>query len=239
MKKNYLFYVFLILFLSLTIFFISGCSDYKAYSKNKIKTSYTEWMDFLEPSFDYGLKITSYSEENGNIYLEVEDKSLTDGFAELIKLHNKFVEDNPNYFSGNKIEVVQRIGGTQRLAFCNSCDSRYILSKYEGDRESLKLNENGKLIYVWITYSEIDYFEKSKNKDFLSDVGLLDIQASINIHNKDESEEWEFLDDFSSLEKIVIETGWEYDSNEEFYKAIEQAKPELDIIAAEYGENLY
>jgi len=239
MKKNYMFNVFTIFFIVMTISFICGCSDYKADLKKKIKTSYPEWMDYLEPSFD-GVKITSYSEENGNIYMEVEDNSVADSYAELIMLHNKFVEDNPTYFSGTKIEVVKRCGGAQRMAFSSSIyDSYNILSDYEGDRKSLELNEDGKLIYVWILYSEIDYLENTKNKDFLSDVGLLDMQVGTNIYNRDRPEEWKFLDDFSNLEKIVIETTWEFDSNEEYYRTIKQAKPGLDIITAEYGKNLY
>ena len=246
MKKNFLFYVFLIMAFALISAFTCGCNDHKGNIRNKLKTSYAEWFDYLAPAFDDGLKISEYSEENGNIYMEVESsdhKSSTDGFPELITLHDKFVEDNPNYFSGKHIGIDYRYGGRTRFGFRSSIyedDAHPFLPYFEGDRKSLELDEEGKLKYVWVVQGSIDYLTNYKDKRFLAEVGLLYVSAGgTNIYNMDSAEKWAFLEDFPRLEKVVLRTSWEYNSDDVYYKAIEEAKPGLEIITAVNGEKLY
>lgn len=243
MKKNFVLFAFLISTFALISVFICGCADNHADLRKRLKTSYTEWIDYLAPAFDDGLKIIEYSEENGKLYMEVERldyKSSTDSFGELITLHNKFAEDNPGYFTDNKIEIDYHGGGQKIYGFSSSIyDTYHFLPNFEGDRKSLELNEDGKLIYLWTYYAELDNLTNYNDKEFLSDVGLLYIETGTNIYNRDSAEKWAILDDFPSLEKLVLNTSFEYNSDDVFYKAIEEAKPGLEIITAEYGKNLF
>ena len=243
MKKNFLFYAFLIMALALISVSACGCDDYKGDKRKHLKTSYTEWIEYLAPAFDDGLKITEYSEENGIIYMEVQrsdHKSPSDSFPELITLHNKFVEDHPNYFSGKQIEIDYRSGGTKRFGFISSIYADpHILPALEGDRKSLELVEDGKLIYVWTRLGSIEDITSYKDKRFLAEVGLLYVSGGTNLYNMDSAEKWAFLEDFPRLEKVVLGTGWEYNPDDVFYKAIEEAKPGLEIITVASDNKLY
>ncbi len=217
----------------LSLFFVIGsfygCSDSKGDVSNKTTKSHPEYYEYMLPALE-GMKVTVFDEVNGKLFIEVERESSVGDYGKVIALHNKFVEENPNYFSNKKIEIAYRSGGIVTVSFSSSIyESDMIMWLYNGDRSSLELNENGKLIYASVRYEDLSYISDFDDKSGLDDVELLDISVGKNLYNEP-AEDWKFLEDFKNLKKLVLQTTWDYDSKESFYKTIKTVKPDIEII---------
>ena len=106
-------------------FILSSCGKSSHVSNLTINTSYDQWIEQINLFSRDNLKVSGYKEENNRIELELEYANGVAGYTELcdvVNAHNRFVEDNPNYFSEDIVTAFIKLNGATVGAIANKED---------------------------------------------------------------------------------------------------------------------
>ena len=205
---------------------LAGCGDYKSDKSSKMKKgSYREWYEYLKPALG-NVKITEYEEKDGLISVEIQNESAkVNGYAQIASLHNEFIDTHPDYFQkGEKFVFTNYMGGQIKSRLASSLDIELlsITSWYNGDKQDVTTDEDGKLIYAFTSKADID--ELINNNTPVA-IKVLFLKAYTF-----KPVGWEFVSDFPTLERIVLKENVQDDSSKDAIDMLETDYPELEVI---------
>ncbi len=203
-----------------------GCGAPKADVSSRMKKgSYKEWYEYLEPALD-NVKITEYEEKDGSVSVEIENTSTeVNGYAQIASLHNEFIDANPDYFSNGEEFIFSNFSGgriTTRLTSSIDEEMAGLSLWYKGDIQKVKIDEDGKLIYAFM--NKLDRDDLIKNSDPVLIKVLFLNGYSLNPPG------WDYISDFPSLKKIVLEENERKASHEDLLDSLQNDHPELEVI---------
>ncbi|SFV04681.1 hypothetical protein, partial [Butyrivibrio sp. INlla21] len=175
--------------------------------KYSIRTSYKEWIDQIGIFSHDNLKVSGYREENNKIELELEYENGAKGYKELcevVNAHNKFVDENPDYFP-NDIDIL----------VINTSPSEYVSSTFYNqttdalcDYSILGRRNTAKLQYMTINIRGADT-ETLPIDEIIIDIPVIVMKCSY-APSKDK---YSFLSEFKNAEQVIFDFG-ELSSND-------------------------
>ena len=225
-----------ILFIMLAI---TACTQLIPSSMHDIHTSYKEWAELI------GL----YSTEYAQVSCYESDNEIDGGFVnkgeiaaykeacDIINAHNKFVDENPNYFPKDiKISFDNR--SNDNVPWNSMFFNAY--NNYPRTKEwiqELGRQDSAKIQYMWIDLRDLPN-EIKKNVDIKIDVPvvILDFDGMMSVG-------YDFLDEFINIEQLIIfhsdsnGSVEDYDKNEEC-QLIKQHLPNVEIYNVFLDEQL-
>lgn len=111
---------------------LAGCG-FSVRGSNSIDSSYEEWINALDLKSKKNLSVEDYTEKDDTIQLRIQCKDV-EGYRELsqvIDAANRFVDENQEYFSGERISIIAVHGNkkqmTSLLAFKNNEPESYMV----------------------------------------------------------------------------------------------------------------
>lgn len=221
-------------------FILSSCGKSSHVSNLTINTSYDQWIEQINLFSRDNLKVSGYKEENNRIELELEYANGLAGYAELcdvVNAHNRFVEDNPNYFSEDiVICLVDRHASQQSIAFFSNDGSRY--AEAEDYLEELGRTSTSKIQYM--------YIDMQSATDEIQESDSIKIDVPVIILHSGESyipegKAYAFLKEFNYPEQVILDFWEEGYNRDKTCKDIRDYLPDVEIYAVTYssgGENL-
>ena len=215
----------------------TACSRLIPFPKHNIHTSYKEWAEQIGLYSTKNVKVSCYEGENEiAVGLEYENDDI--GYKELcdvINKHNKFVDDNPDYFpNGLKISFDNSLGDNQptKSVFFNEECLTNAISDYLGD---LKRPYTAKIQYMYVDMFFAD--EELKEKNIEIDVPVI-ILLSTNSQEPN-GRAFGFLKEFKKAEQVIMDfRGIDY-NKDEICADIREYLPNVEIYAVESNDGKY
>lgn len=128
-RKKYIAYILFFLIALLT----TACGPRVYKNRFNIGTSHKKWVNEIGLFSYKDVKVRSYEEEENEITVYLEYDNYLSGYEELCTIvnnHNKFVENNPDYFKeGTKFYIINEYASEQDISiFSNfTSDDSYVL----------------------------------------------------------------------------------------------------------------
>ena len=194
-----------------------------------IKTSYREWVKQIGLFTHGNIKVIRYHEEDSSIEIDLLFENGLTGYMEmydLVNSHNKFVDENPNYFPDNiDIHFYNTFTYDIPGSFFNK------LSKKSYDYSALGRLDTAKLQYMFIDMERVDT-KFLKDSDIATDIPVIYLNCWNNQYTP-KAEAYEFLSKFKNTEQVIFDY-WEpgYDK-EEVCRSIREYLPDVEIYAVE------
>ncbi len=188
-----------ILTLFIVLISITACTRIIPFPKHNIHTSYKEWAENIGLYSTKQVRVNCY-EADDKISISFETEGEISAYKEacdIINAHNKFVGADSAYFPDDiKISFHNMMGDEVRWysVFFNDWQSN---PRIEWIQE-LGRQDTAKIQYMWI---DIDNSINEVNK---SDDIKLDIPVIILDFDGVKSVEYDFLDEFTNAEQIII-----------------------------------
>jgi len=217
---------------------VTACTRLIPFPKHDIHTSYKEWAKQIGLYSTEYVRVSCYDGDN-----EIDGGFVNEGkstaykeVCDIVNAHNKFVEENPDYFPADiKIFFDNRSGDSVP---CNSmffnCCNDYL--KIEGCIQELGRKDTAKIQYMWIdlndAFTEINEIERNDAITIDVPVVVLDGPRAIK---------YDFLDEFINAEQVIIN---HYNYEGTFYnfdkdatcQAIKQHLPNVEIYNVFFDE---
>ena len=230
-KKNLIISMLIIMAINIT-----ACTRLIPFPKHDIHTSYKEWAE----------QIGLYSTEYAQTSCYEADNEIDGGFVnegeiaaykeacDIINAHNKFVEENPDYFPVDiKISFDNRFGDSVPW-------NSLFFNAYRDDIRIEWIQELGrqntaKIQYMWI------YLRDASNEIEKNDDIKIDVPVVILDFNGIKSVKYDFLDEFLNAEQVIINhydhdgTYFDYDKEAEC-QLIKQHLPNVKIYNVFFDE---
>ncbi len=222
--------------LILLIFTLTACGPHFYVSKYDIEFRHELWAESIGLFTHKNLKVRRYETTDNSIRLELQyDNGLT-GYKELcdvVNAHNKFVEDNPDYFPEDT-----------DITFTNKYASEYSPSFFSNISDGsngidcindLIKEKTAKLSYMYIDVRN-DNTETEASDEIQIDVPIVILASHDNSYTP-KGEAYAFLKEFPNIRHVVIDF-WEpeYDK-QEIFETISDYAPGAQIIEAQRGED--
>ena len=228
MKKRFSFIILLVtLFVALT-----ACRGIRP-PKHNIHTSYKEWAKAIGLYSTKLVRVSCYDNEH-IIQFGFENLEGVEGYkevCEVINAHNRFVDENPDYFPDD-IEITAANRSTSNLPW-HSMFFNY--AKQGEDRISFYLKDLGREKSAKMQYMCIDLFRaeiESEENGLEIDVPVVILQFDNPYPPTDPF--YDFLSDCKNVEQVIIEyTNMEYDVDEAC-ESIRKRLPEAEIYIAQF-----
>lgn len=219
--------VFLALLLSLT-----ACGPRFYVDRLNIKTSYKKWVKEIGLFSHENINVWRYVEDKGKIELEINYDNGLEGYKELseiINAHNKFVEENPDYFPDDIAIDIINIDGSEWI---NSFFGNF--TKDDIYPAELGINCNSKMQFVSINIGECMGEELEPTDDIHFCVPVVILGCDYVPSN----EEYAFLTEFDKAEQIIFSYEDDNYDKDEVGKAIKAYLPNVEIYESVYdGEH--
>jgi hypothetical protein len=194
-----------------------------------MKTSYGEWADNIGLLNRDGLTISVYKEhEDGliEVGVQVDDVNSEDGFMEfcnLIDTHNKFVEENPNYFPDDA-KIVIGMDAVTRYDVCFFSERNKLFSCMDVDTDGLGYSDDMTIKYVSIDIFSCDWELGMKNVKYNVPVVIL---CDNGVGPTREG--YEILNRFDQLEKVILEYSYDYAGFEDIKQFIHGYNSDVEV----------
>ena len=187
---------------------LSACGSTIYVHQFNIKAAHKEWAKAIGLFSHDNLKVRRYEADNNEIELGIVYKNGMEGyeeFCEVVNAHNKFVEDNPEFFSDNtKITINNELENGMYLSFF----SNVLLDDYMSE---LVKDNTAKLQYMYINVCDVNT-EIEENDKIGIDVPI--VVLANDGSNVPSGKMFAFLNEFKNAEQVVIDfSGVEYDRN--------------------------
>lgn len=206
---------FIFIFVSLT-----ACGPRFYLNRFNIETSYKEWIKEIGLFSYKDVKVRNYKEENNCIEIDIEyydDFGGYEGLRDIVNAHNKFVEENPDYFPEDiGIRIINARPSEQVIA---------ILSNFtRGDYDSTELDRECSA-KIQRMYIDVDSFDKDIELDEKFDIPVITL-ASEHFY---EDRSYAFLNELVNTEQIILNFEDEDFDREEVSKSIRDIFPNVEI----------
>lgn len=204
-----------------------ACSQIIPESKHNIQTSYKEWAKQIGLYSTENVKVGCYEGDN-EICLGLEYENGLSGYMELCELinkHNKFVDDNLNYFPNDlKITFYNMAGPNQPdiSVFSNSDYKRLDIEEYI---DELNYQKTAKIQYMCIDMKRAD-IELEENQIPI-DVPVI-IMKSHDESYIPSGRVFAFLKDYKNAKQVIMDFWSEHDKDD-LSKEIHEYLPDVEI----------
>ena len=212
---------------------LSACGS-RYINKHNIKTSYKEWINQISLFSHENLKVQGYTEKDNKIELDLEYENGLTGYKELcdvVNAHNKFVSENPDYFSSDiNIRIMNRYASemTASFFFSNSDDLMGI-NEYI---EELGRAKSSKIQYMYIDPFVADA-EISNSDNIEIDVPVVIMQSDY----EPGEEKYAFLNEFKNAEQVIIDYHKVEYNQEKACEYIRKYLPDVEIYSVVVVDN--
>ncbi|MBO4912506.1 MAG: hypothetical protein J5504_07250 [Butyrivibrio sp.] len=190
-RKKYSAYILIIMIALLT----TACGPRFYKNRFNIGTSYKKWIKEIGIFSSKNINVWGYEEDENLITLDIIYDNGLDGYKELcdiINAHNKFVEENPDYFPENiRINIINTAGSQQIISTFNNFPSGYP----ELDRAgSIKIQ------CMSMRMESDNSVELSAGDEIQFDVPVV----CLIFDDMPANSEYSFLNSFSKAEQVII-----------------------------------
>ena len=233
MKKRRNIFICIFIVISVAVFacYLIG----KNAGANRVRTSYKEWAKEIGLYTTEHTEIDCQSKENEiEVYVSYKDKDAVEGYKELcgiVNAHNKFVNENPDYFP-NDIRISIHNGNGKgknnfslRSVFSNkdAFDDGFAYADQLGRAETLKMQ------YMWINMGRA--IVESRENGIDMDIPVLIL--NYNDQGMPDKEKYIFLNDYKNVEQVIINYGASDHDINEVCEQIQEYVPDAEIYAVE------
>ncbi len=228
--KNIIKFIFFFTLLFLVVFLVRIIPE----PKHDIHTSYSEWAKQIGLYSTKNVKVSCYDGEN-SISVGAECENGIIGYSELlniIKAHNKFVDENQNYFPPDiKIMFNNEAGGEQpNTSFFFNTETN--IDWFNDYIKQLERPSSLKIQYICIDM-DFAHTEIKANTELEIDIPVIILQCHDNSYTPRGSI-YEFLGEYKNAEDIILEYYQSPDfDKEEICKEIHAYLPDVEIYTAE------
>ena len=187
--------------LLIVIMTLVACGPRFYVHKYTINTSYKKWVKEIGLFSHEDLRVHKYKEDGNKIIMELEYENGLAGYKELcevVNAHNKFVDENPEYFSDD-IDIL----------IINTSPNEYVPSTFFNhksdelcDYSILGRQDTAKLQYMIIDVEGANT-ETMKSDEIIIDVPVIIMECSY-IPARDK---YDFLSEFQNAEQVVMDFG--------------------------------
>lgn len=212
----------------------TACARLIPSSKHNIHTSYKEWAEQIGLYSTENVKVSCYDGDN-LISVGAEYENGLVGYKELCEMidaHNKFVDENPDYFPSDiKILFYNEAGGEQPniSVFFNKETDFDWLNDYI---KELRRPYTSKIQYMSIDM-EFANTELEASNDLEINIPVIILQCHDNSYTP-RDKIYEFLSEFKNAEKIILDYYQSPDfDKKEICNEIHKYLPNVEIYTAE------
>ena len=193
MNKRNIYSAYLLAILIVLLTTACGPRNYK--NRFNIGTSYKKWVTEIGVFSHKNINIWGYEEDADKITLDIMYDNGLDGYKELcdiINNHNKFVEENPDYFPENIHINIINTAGTQEI----------ISTFYNFPSGHLELGREGSLKIQCMTMRMDSYYgvEEAAGDDVQFDIPVVYLYCRYMPFRS----QYEFLDTVRNAEQVII-----------------------------------
>ena len=223
--KNKIIFILVVFVITLT-----ACGPVSYKHSFTIRTSYREWVKQIGLFSHKNLKVYRYNEERYSINIDLVYENDLAGYKELcdvIAAHNKFVDENPDYFPSDVDIIINNMHASQETI--SHFYNKQVSSRF--DYSTLGRANSAKIQYMSIDMKG-DFIEFKKSDDITIDVPVIILNSFYEDYTPTGSK-YEFLTEFKNAEQVVLDY-WEpgYDK-EEVCRSIREYLPDVEIYAVE------
>lgn len=199
MKKNI--YYIASIFLGLLIL-LTACGPQPYVNRFNIKTSYKEWVKEIGLFSHENIRVLRYNEDKdkGSIELEIIYDNDLVGYEELcdiINKHNKFVDENPDYFPENiRLNILNTAVSQQTVSYFSNFTSEDYLEV------ELKKECNAKIQWMQIDLNAATS-EIEKNDNIHLDIPVITLR--FKGADAPDGKIYEFLSEFKKVDQIILD----------------------------------
>ena len=196
-RKNVIICMLIVMMVALT-----ACGPIHYEHSFTIKTSYREWVKQIGLFGNKNLNVSLYKEENNRIEIDLMYENGIEGYKELcnvVKAHNRFVDENPDYFP-NDINIIffnRNTSQTLSSYFNQSLDKSC-------DYSVLEETNTAKIQYMLIDMDPAET-EVRKSNDIEINVPIIILCCDDEENTLESADYYEFFDNLKNVEKVVIE----------------------------------
>ena len=177
----------------------TACGPRVCKNRFNIGTSHKKWVNEIGLFSYKDVKVRSYEEENEiTVYLEYDN--YLSGYEELCTIvnnHNKFVENNPDYFKeGTKFYIINEYASEQDISiFSNFTSEDYLEAE-------LKKECNAKIQWMKIDLNAATS-EIEKNDNIHLDIPVITLR--FKGADAPDGKIYEFLSEFKKVDQIILD----------------------------------
>lgn len=199
-KKNYVVYILMILIVSLS----TACGPRVYKNRFNIGSSYKKWIKEIGLFSSENINVWEYEEDENLIRLYIMCDNGLDGYKELcdiINAHNKFVEENPDYFPEDMRFNILNVAGSQQIisSFYNLPSGDSELGR-EGSTKIQCIS-----IDMYAAYY-VPYYKGIENDNIASDIPVIFLCSDRQEEPyADTADTYEFLSEFKNAEQVILE----------------------------------
>ena len=195
--KNKIIFILVVFVITLT-----ACGPVSYKHSYTIRTSYREWVKQIGLFSHKNLKVYRYNEERYSINIDLVYENDLAGYKELcdvIAAHNKFVDENPDYFP-NDINIIFFNRNTSQTL------SSYFNHSLDGscDYSALEEPNTAKIQYMLINMDSAET-EVRKSNDIEINVPIIILSCDDEENKLESADYYEFFDNLKNVEKVIIE----------------------------------
>lgn len=196
-RKNNIVCMLIVMIVALT-----ACGPMHQEHSFTIKTSYREWVKQIGLFDNKNLNVSLYKEENNSIEIHLMYENGIEGYKELcnvVTAHNKFVDENPDYFP-NDINIIFFNRNTSQTL------SSYFNHSLDGscDYSALEEPNTAKIQYMLINMDSAET-EVRKSNDIEINVPIIILSCDDEENKLESADYYEFFDNLKNVEKVIIE----------------------------------
>jgi len=195
--------------------------------KHNIHTSYKEWAKQIGLYSTENIEVGCY-DGNNEISLGLKYENGISGYKELcevINSHNKFVEENPDYFPSDLKITFYNMAGVNQPDISVFSNSDYEKLDIEDYVDGLKKPSSAKIQYMSIDMNRADI--ELKENSMLIDVPVI-IMKSHNDSYVPQGRVFEFLRDYKNAEQVIMDFWPEHDKNK-ICNEIHEYLPDVEV----------
>ena len=229
-RKYYIIEAIIVLVISLTT--ACGPSLPRYYAKKFVsKTSYGEWVDKIGLISHRNVNFQGWCADENKVEVCMDYDKGRGGYKELcdiINAHNKFVDDNPDYFPSDLgIYIRNNTKSEENISFFGNFKS--------GDSyaSELGIECNSKMQFAYLNIMECTEVELEGNEDIQFDIPVV-ILGFDYVPNE---EILAFLCEFKKADQIIFTCEDESADRDEICKCIRAHLPNVEIYESIRNEN--
>ena len=209
---------------------LTACTQVIYVHRIFLKTEYEDWVDSIGLFSNKNIKVKGYNEKEGSIEVSIEYENGLKGYKELcsvINAHNKFVDDNPDYFPNDMDICFRNEYASQKCVsfFFSNGEDALKINDYIGN---LNIANSAKIKYMYIDMST------SSTELEQSDMEI-DVPVVILGHAQQGSpadEDYAFLSEVKSAEQVILGWGFPVRDLDRVCKNIKTYLPDVGIYKA-------
>lgn len=196
-RKKYVAYILMIMMVLLS----TACGPRVYKNRFNIGTSYKKWIKEIGVFSNKNINVWGYEEDKNLIRLYIMCDNGLDGYKELcdiINAHNKFVEENPDYFPEDMRFNILNVAGSQQII-----SSFYNLPSGDpelGREGSTKIQCTA--IDLNVAYY-VTYYKDIEDDNIALDIPVISLEGVGP--EAPTADTYEFLSEFKNAEQVILE----------------------------------